>query len=125
MEQDTPQRPSLVHDLLMLALQLAAIALGIVVTFSFVFGLMRVAMRLRALSLPVRQPGVLHATGVQERGGQGDVGQARACLVWQDTARHLLHEGNRYSRGIQKVNSHLHGRGRRGDANRKRYARRR
>ena len=42
MEQDTPQRPSLVHDLLMLALQLAAIALGIVVTFSFVFGLMRV-----------------------------------------------------------------------------------
>ena len=42
MKQDTPQRPSLAHDLLMLALQLAAIALGIVVTFSFVFGLMRV-----------------------------------------------------------------------------------
>lgn len=42
MKQDTPRRPSLAHDLLMLALQLAAIALGIVVTFSFVFGLMRV-----------------------------------------------------------------------------------
>ncbi|MBR3159418.1 MAG: signal peptidase I [Atopobiaceae bacterium] len=36
------QRPSLLHDLLLLVAQVAAIALGVVVVFSFVFGLMRV-----------------------------------------------------------------------------------
>lgn len=36
------QRGSLLYDLLMLVAQIAAIALGIVVVFSFVFGLMRV-----------------------------------------------------------------------------------
>ena len=42
MSQDQAQRPSLLHDLLMLAVQIACIALGVVVIFSFVFGVMRV-----------------------------------------------------------------------------------
>ena len=42
MSQEPAQRPSLLHDLLMLAMQIAAIALGVVVIFSFVFGVMRV-----------------------------------------------------------------------------------
>ena len=36
-------QPSLAHDLLLLLAQVAAVALGVVVVFSFVFGLMRVA----------------------------------------------------------------------------------
>ena len=42
MSQEPAQRPSLLHDLLMLAIQVASIALGVVVIFSFVFGVMRV-----------------------------------------------------------------------------------
>lgn len=43
MSDNTAQRPSLLHDLLLLLAQIAAIALGMVVVFSFVFGLMRVS----------------------------------------------------------------------------------
>ncbi|MBR3224615.1 MAG: signal peptidase I [Atopobiaceae bacterium] len=42
MSQDPTQHPPLLHDLLMLAVKIASIALGIVVIFSFVFGVMRV-----------------------------------------------------------------------------------
>lgn len=43
MSDNTAQCTSLLHDLLLLLAQIAAIALGMVVVFSFVFGLMRVS----------------------------------------------------------------------------------
>ena len=42
MSETAARRPSLLHDLLVLLAQVAAVALGAVVVFSFVFGLMRV-----------------------------------------------------------------------------------